>query len=365
MAIPPDSNPKSQTPTPLTFPPQTFAKLSPHAYLSAHLNSPHGPHRPSDRTPTQWRPPTCHTGSLTHTNGSAVVRCGDTAVVCGVRVEVLRVDDVADYVPREVEGDDNGGDGGEEEMKRKRRRKEDAEEMARLNLLVPNIELATGCSPAHLPGGPPSLLAQTLTQRILTLLHTSHLLNMSDLRIWSQPPTPTPQINPTEQAAEEQELLKPEIKGFWTLYIDILFISLSGNPFDAAWLSLLAALSSVRLPRAWHDTDRDTILCSPLPSEATKLHLYDIPVALSFGVFFGEEEGRAGREKRKWVLVDVDGFEEGVCREGGTVVVGDKGRIVRVEVGGGGGVGREEVRGLVEMAGRRREEWIEVMGRGE
>jgi hypothetical protein len=28
-------------------------------------------------------------GSLTHTNGSAVVRIGDTAAVCGVRAEIL------------------------------------------------------------------------------------------------------------------------------------------------------------------------------------------------------------------------------------------------------------------------------------
>lgn len=154
-----------------------------------------------------------------------------------------------------------------------------------------------------------------------------------------------------------EELVKPEIKAFWALYIDVLFISLFGSPFDAAWFSVLAALSNVRLPRAWYDSDTQTVLCSPIPSEARSLRLYDPPVALSFGVFHGEGEGRG----RKWILADLDGFEEGLCREGGTVVVGSGGRVVRVEKSGGGGVGVEEVRGLVELARGRREEWDAVL----
>ena len=262
------------------------------------------------------------------------------------------------------ESDEEGSQGGDDdgmedelvdEHRRKRRRKLDAFEMAHLNLLVPNLELATGCSPAHLPGGPPSAFAQTLTQRVLTLLHTSQLLRMEDLRIYS---------DPTSTGEEDESLdgktRKREVKGWWVLYIEILFISLSGSAFPTAWLALLAALHSTTLPHTYHSPEQDKILSFPSPVAARRLRLYDMPVALGFGVF--RDEGKGGR---RWVLVDLDGFEEGICGEGGTVVVGAGGRVVRVEVAGEGGVGVEGLRELVRVAERWREEWLRVLGEGE
>lgn len=397
--------PNPPQPQPLTFPALTFAKLSPAAFLNAHLTHPTGPLRPSGRTPTQTRPPTYNAGSLTHTNGSAVVRCGDTAAVCGIRAEILNVADVADYnskargVDDEVDGGGGRSEGGgedeeEEEQRRRKRRRErktrrdDTAEMASLNLLVPNLELATGCSPAHLPGGPPSLLAQTLTQRILTLLHTSNLVGMEPLRIWFRPDTETTTTTTTgahlsgaqrgrkggdmdvmatkEEEDEEEEGPPPkaQLKAFWTLYIDILFISLDGNAFDAAWFALLAALNDTLLPRAWWDPDRETVLCSDDARQASRLdlaHGEDLPTPLSFGVFTAVGEG-GEKGKGTWVLVDMDGFEEALCKEHGTVVVVGGGRVVRVEKSGGGGGGMEELRGLVRLAGERREVWLGLLG---
>ncbi len=60
----------------------------------------------------------------------------------------------------------------------------------------------------------------------------------------------------------------------------------------------------------------------------------------------------------------MDGFEEGLCKEVGTVVVGEGGRVVRVEKGGGGVVGGKEMGGLVEKARGRREEWVGVLEKG-
>ena len=75
-------------------------------------------------------------------------------------------------------------------------------------------------------------------------------------------------------------------------------------------------------------------------------------MALSFGVF--RDAGR------KWVLVDMDGFEEGLCVEGGTVVVRKgRGEVVRVEKAGGGGVGVGEIREVLEGA---RARWRELRG---
>ncbi|KAI4140943.1 MAG: hypothetical protein LQ340_007763, partial [Diploschistes diacapsis] len=127
----------------LSLPPKTYAKLLPSSFLAAHLpNS-----RPSGRTPIESRPPTLHTNSLTHAHGSAVVRLGDTAVVCGVRGEILKASDVSLASSKLYNNNSNHG-----EAERSRR---DGDIIGDLSLLVPNIELSTGCSPAFLPGQAP------------------------------------------------------------------------------------------------------------------------------------------------------------------------------------------------------------------
>ncbi|KAG6991408.1 hypothetical protein G7Y79_00052g087480 [Physcia stellaris] len=350
----------------LSFPAQTFAKLAPIPFLHAHLKSSPS-RRPSGRRPSETRPPSLHTGSLSHASGSAVVRIGDTAVVCGIRAEILLTKDVADWkhpdtIPRSLHT--KSEEAQEDETSRRKRRKTETDEIARLNLLVPNVELSTGCSPAHLPGSPPSALAQTLSYRVLTLLHTSQLVEAEDLRIWHHPPTAS--ITSEGEAIEAEEAPKPEIKAYWTLHITLLFLSLDGNPFDAAWLALLAALRDVRLPRAWWDVDAENVLCSPLPEEATRLALNGLPVPLTVGMFSREEQEGAAegvkteKGRQKWCLVDMDGFEEGCVRETACVVVKGEGKgaeIVRIEKGGGGLAGRDEMRELVGAAGRRWREW--------
>ncbi len=266
--------------------------------------------------------------------------------------------DVADYQERNVEGGEEEEEG---EERRRKRKREDVDEMARLNLLVPNIELATGCSPAHLPGGPPSVLAQTLTQRVLTLLHTSQMIGMAPLRIWFDPSDGGAGRSgemDTDGKEEEGEVARARLKAFWTLYIDILFISLDGNAFDAAWFAMLAALKDTVLPRAWWDGDREMVLCSDDAGEGRRLEIGEFPTPLSFGVFVGD------RGEGKWVLADMDGFEEALCREVGTVVVGGGGRVVRIEKSGGTGVGMVEMRELVELAVRRRVDWMGVLRAG-
>lgn len=315
--------------------------------------------------------------------------------MCGVRAEILLVRDIADYRPprRETSRNDHNHDEEEENRRKgrtKRKRRDDADEMARLNLLVPNLELATGCSPAHLPGGPPSPLAQALTQRILTLLHTSQLLDMDDLRICHHPP-------PSSAASEEAEKMDtdeddergsdpsaPELKAFWTLYMDMVFISLDGNPFDAAWGSVLAALHDVRLPRAYWDEDRDCVLCDPDAAVARPLTLCALPVATSFGVFAAAAasslasvaaSGKEGLNTtvstntttgKRWVLVDMDGFEEGLCAEEGTVVVDmgvENGHVVRFEKSGGTDMGVPEMKEMLRVANKRWTEWRDVLGK--
>ncbi|KAK3059291.1 hypothetical protein LTS18_011202, partial [Coniosporium uncinatum] len=85
----------SAPPEALSFPPALFATLSPSPFLLAHLSS-KSQIRANGRSPSTFRKPVINTNSLSHCNGSAVVRAGDTACVCGIRAEILRASDVAD-----------------------------------------------------------------------------------------------------------------------------------------------------------------------------------------------------------------------------------------------------------------------------
>jgi len=320
----------------LTFPAQTFAKLSPAPFLLAHLDpdtSTRSPTRPNGRAPSEFRTPTAHTGSLTHASGSAVVRVGDTAAVCGVRGEILLASDVPGH---QVEN------------------RTDETEVADIGLLVPNIELSTGCSPAHLPGGPPSVLAQSLSERVLSLLHASRLVSAQDLRIWHRPPS-----------VEDEEGSVPELKAFWCLYIDILFISLDGNPFDAAWAAVVAALRDTRLPFAWWDVDREMIWCDDAVERSRRLKLGGVPVASTFCVFESRQQGggKSG-DRRAWILADPDTFEEGLCKESLTVVVDHTEqavKVIKIEKSGGGVVGLREMKEAVALAGARWSDWQKVI----
>lgn len=318
--------------------------------------------------------------------------------MCGVRGEILRAEDIADWTPSEPaeeatasgqkrrrrrrsrrrDGDESGGDEEDEgegededesqvsERTRKRRNLE-KEDIARLNLLVPNVELATGCSPNNLPGGPPSAQAQVLAQRLLSLLHTADIIPLSRLRVWNDLPTHATSSSSSidlraNAEAEGEGLGKKEVKAYWVLYIDIMFLSLSGPPFDSAWLAMLAALRDTRLPPAVWDADRGGVVCTPDPGVTEGLMLRDLPAALTFGVFVEEGGSAIGRkERRKWILADVDGFEEGLCREMITVVVGREGRLLRIEKVGGERVGAEEVRGVVEAAERWRKQCVQLL----
>ncbi|GAB7360050.1 hypothetical protein MBLNU230_g7572t1 [Neophaeotheca triangularis] len=317
----------------LTFPPSTFAKLTPGPYLRAHLEQQPST-RPSGRSSENFRQPTVNTGSLTHSNGSAVVRVGDTAVVCGVRAEILLAEDVPNP-PKQESEDDNV--------------------VEELGLLVPNVELSTGCSPAHLPGNPPSTLAQALSYRLNSLLHTARLVNIEDLQISYKAPR-------TDDDGQDEE---PEtvIKGYWTLYLDILCMSLDGNAFDAAWGAVMAALQNTQLPRAWWDADREAIICSPTPSKAHRLNLACMPVASTFAVFSTATPLKQRSESQSWLLADPDGFEEDVCRETLTVVLaparekGQPGRVLGIEKAGGGVIGKGIMKRCVELAESRWSEW--------
>jgi exosome complex component RRP43 len=289
----------------LTLSSETFAKLSPHPFLLANLqpaDASVASARTNGRQPQQGRQPYVNTSSLSHAHGSAVVRTGDTTVICGVRGETLLTSAIPNY-----RAPDSASDTAINEAKD-------------YDLLVPNIELATGCAPNFLPGVPPTTLAQTLSTRVYSLLHNSKLLDVSQLRIY--------QDESIGQGADDERMDDGEagedvedtrvLKAYWVLYIDVLFISFDGNPFDAAWAAILAALQDTKLPPAFWDADREMVLCktgAPVP-----LSLRGFPVPTTVAVFTAKEKQKKGGGQY-WTLVDPDRLEESLCDETAMIVV--------------------------------------------
>lgn len=263
-----------------------------------------------------------------------------------MRAELLPIDTIANYRVKKTDDIPLAED--------------DYTEIIGNNLLVPNIELSTGCSPNHLPGVPPSVEAQSLSQRLLSLLHSSRVVRKEDLKIYyTLPPD-----------AEQEELAKgPQLKAYWCLYIDLVCISYGGNVFDAAWLAVYAALRDTLLPRCWWDADRRLVFCSPEMGEARKLDLRGMPVPLSWAVFVPEfRTGKKVGMEEMWVLCDPDAFEEECCVEGGCLVIDmdtkGKAEILKLEKNGGARMGVQELKTLCELAEKRWKAWEKTLKAG-
>jgi exosome complex component RRP43 len=343
--------------------------ISPHALLYTSLSQ-DPPVRTSGRKPSQCRPISINTSSLTHANGSTLIKIGQTTTVCGVRAEILPIHDIAHYrvnhtllsTTKSSSQPDGEADG------------PDADATIRNhNLLVPNLELSTGCSPFHLPGSPPSQEAQSLSQRLLSLLHTSRLVRLSDLCIHDDDNLTDldREIGATDD--DDETPRQRTLRAFWVLYIDTVVINHDGNLFDACALAMFSALRDTRLPKAWWDANIEAVVCSPERSQARSLRLRGCPVPMSFSMFKsnkleeggGEGGGGVADRNLEVVLYDPDAFEEGCCRERGCVIVDldRKGRVVvlKMEKNGGGSLGRSGLRELVERAGERWRDWQQVL----
>ncbi|KAI9451484.1 ribosomal protein S5 domain 2-type protein [Russula earlei] len=201
---------------------QTFQRLDPRAYLERFLAE---QFRPDGRVPNEWRDLHVHVASISTADGSALVRLGDTTVVCGVKAEIAEP-----VLERPTQG-----------------------------FLVPNIDLPAMCAPRFKPG-PPSEEAQVLSDRLASTLTAAGILPLSELC-----------IHP-ERAA-------------WVLYVDATCISYDGNVFDAALIAMVAALKNTTLPKATYNEETGLTTCTR--KIRTPLPLRRLPASYSFGVFDG------------------------------------------------------------------------------
>ncbi|KZT37493.1 hypothetical protein SISSUDRAFT_1071149 [Sistotremastrum suecicum HHB10207 ss-3] len=196
----------------------TYQRLHPRAYLEKFLEE---GMRTDGRKTSDWRD--VQTGSISTAEGSALVRLGQTTVVCGVKAEIA----------------------------------EPALDRANHGFIVPNLDLPALCSPKFKPG-PPSEESQILSDRLNDILITSKALDPTSLCI------------------------RPG-KAVWTIYLDAICINYDGNVLDAALLAMVAALRITRLPAASYNEETNKTTCTR--QNSVPLQLRNTPYICSFGLF--------------------------------------------------------------------------------
>ncbi|GAW06938.1 ribosomal protein S5 domain 2-type protein [Lentinula edodes] len=215
----------------------TFQRLHPQIYLERFLEEkirPDGRSIADDENEDThaWRNVEVNVGSITTTSGSALVRLGNTTVVCGVKAEICEP---------ELDNSDEG-------------------------FLVPNVDLPALCSPKF-KTGPPTEEAQVLSERLNEVLGNG-MIPLSSLCIYPG-------------------------KSAWVLYVDATVINYDGNVFDAALLAMVCALKNVSLPHAEFNPELNRTICTRPKSDsskpARKLIIEEdlVPLSFSFGVFAG------------------------------------------------------------------------------
>ncbi|KAG7224550.1 hypothetical protein INR49_011302 [Caranx melampygus] len=179
--------------------------------------------RPDGRELTEFRTTTLNIGSISTADGSALVKLGNTTVICGIKAELANPT---------VEAPGKG-------------------------YIVPNVDLPPLCSSRFRPG-PPGEQAQAASQFIADVIESSEMIQTEDLCI-------------------------DRGKLCWVLYCDIMCLDYDGNVLDACVIALLAALKNTQLPEITINTET----CSPEVNLEKRhgLNIHKHPVATSFSIF--------------------------------------------------------------------------------
>ncbi|XP_068251067.1 exosome complex component RRP43-like [Palaemon carinicauda] len=197
--------------------------------------------RPDGRGLTEVRPITINVGTVNTADGSATVRVGNTAVMCGIKAELA-----TPILRKPNEG-----------------------------FIIPNVELYPCCSPKF-KAGPPGEKAIAASQFLRNVIKSGNLVDL------------------------EAFCIKPN-KLAWCLYCDVVCLNYDGNLFDAALISFIAALQNVRLPEIKYDEETEraevglernvpvALLAKPVSSTFT---IYNENVHLMDPTSEDEDQGR-------------------------------------------------------------------------
>ncbi|XP_054263622.1 exosome complex component RRP43-like [Macrosteles quadrilineatus] len=179
--------------------------------------------RPDGRGLLEFRPVTINVGTIGTAEGSAIVKIGNTTVVCGIKAEL--------FTPKAEEPD--------------------------RGQIVANVELPALCS-SQLKPGPPSDDAQVCSGFMDRLLTSSQVVDTRQLCICPD-------------------------KLAWVLYCDFVCLNHDGAVIDACVLTLVAALKTVTLPEVEYNPETQAI--SVNDSVRKPLQVDTFPVATTFAIF--------------------------------------------------------------------------------
>lgn len=181
--------------------------------------------RPDGRKFMSFRPAIINVGTVSTAEGSAVIRIGKTAVVCGIKAELA--------TPTATEPD--------------------------RGFIVANVDLPPLCSSKFRPG-PPSDEAQVYTGFVDDLINKSNMINT-------------------------QQLCIAHDKLAWVLYCDFICLDHDGAILDACVIALSAALRTVTLPEVIYNTENGEITVNE--DNRSHLAINSVPVATTFCSFDG------------------------------------------------------------------------------
>ncbi|XP_077202321.1 exosome complex component RRP43 [Paroedura picta] len=179
--------------------------------------------RPDGRELGEFRTTTVNVGSIATADGSALVKLGNTTVICGIKAE---------FAAPPADSSNKG-------------------------YIVPNVDLPPLCSSRFRPG-PPGEEAQAASQFMADVIESS-------------------------QVVRKEALCIADGKLAWVLYCDIICLDYDGNLLDACMCALLAALKNVQLPAV--RINEETGLAEVNLKEKTPLTVQREPVAASFVLF--------------------------------------------------------------------------------
>ncbi|XP_060598391.1 exosome complex component RRP43-like [Ruditapes philippinarum] len=179
--------------------------------------------RPDDRNLEEFRPTILNIGCVGTAEGSALVKLGNTTVMCGIKAEIA--------APKT--------------------------EQPKKGFIVPNVELGPLCSAMFRPG-PPGDQAQDLSSFMNEVVKHSCCINTEDLCIVPG-------------------------KYVWVLYCDLVCLNYDGYVTDACVLALLAAFKTTCLPTVTMDEDTDKLETDD--NKKSPLSIQCLPVSSTFTIF--------------------------------------------------------------------------------
>ncbi|SCV03318.1 LANO_0G03422g1_1 [Lachancea nothofagi CBS 11611] len=340
---------------PMTFYPEVLARIAPDLSMQRHLSL---GLRPSLRASEEFRNVEISDGKLSCASketvnrsgnnilGSNVLKCGKTMIVTSITGGV-----VEENVP--VEQDDE-----EPALENS-----DADRASQFGCIYPVVEVECGRA------GAPTDEEMTLSQRIYNCFLHSGLLSKEALKVSVGVKSTNADGQASIQYPDEKDStdlaksFKPRRKWTYVLYAKIQVFSRDGPLFELCWNSLIYALQTTQLPRAFVDertTDlkipvsmrgrsaaiRETfdILCDPVKFQPLKLNAENISFASNFAVIELDPEAQLPKDDDDMqvdsptsvLLADIQGeAEEASVSSIVSVVTGTAGNMKHFKAIGG------------------------------